>query len=161
MINDWRPDRVLKLGGRSRAFRAFTLIEVMAATAVMALSLGAAIIGIQIGINHLDVARTSTAVAQALQAEAERVRMLNWAGLSALPAEAQIDLSGVIPSEAIASGRVRVSRTISDVAGFANMKEVRLRAVWTSLDGASRERVFRLRYTKGGLHDYYYGSTGS
>jgi prepilin-type N-terminal cleavage/methylation domain len=147
-------------GGRGRAADAFTLVEVMVATAVMALSLVAAIIGIQIGINHLDVARTSTAVAQVLQAEAERVRMLNWVALSALPAEAEIDLTGTIPSEAIASGRVRVWRTITDVSGFANMKEVRLRGVWTSLDGAAREREFRLRYTKGGLHDYYYGSSG-
>ncbi len=144
-----------------RSARGFTLIEVIAATAVMALALGASVVGIQIGSNNLDAARTSTAVAQALQSEAERVRMLNWEALTALPAEARVDLTGAVPSDAIASGRVAVTRTISDVTGFANMKEIRLRAAWTSLNGQARERVFRLRYAKGGLHDYYYSASGS
>ena len=117
--------------------------------------------GIQIGINNLDAARTSTAVAQALQAEAERVRMLNWAALTALPAEARVDLTSMMPSDAIATGRVVVTRSISDVSGFANMKEIRLSAAWKSLNGKPRERVFRMRYAKGGLHDYYYSASGS
>ena len=150
---------------RGRAGRAgvaaFTLIEVIAATAVMSLSLGSAIVAIQIGINNLDAARTSTAVAQVLQAEAERLRMLNWTSLAALPAEEPVQLTAATPSEAITSGRVAVTRTISDVSGFSNMKEIRLRATWRSLNGQARERVFQLRYAKGGLHDYYYSTTGS
>lgn len=160
MVNNW-VNRIRKRGVlKSAALRAFTLVEVMAATAVMALAIGSSIIGIQAGINNLDSARTSTAVAQVLQAEAERLRILNWESLTALPSEATLNLASAMPTDAITKGKVVVTRTISDVTGFTNMKEIRLRAAWTSLNGQSRERVFRLRYAKGGLYDYYYSASG-
>lgn len=133
----------------------------MAAVAVMALSLGTAIIAIQIGLRNLETARTSTAASQVLQNEAERLRLLNWVGVSALPASDTISVPAGFSHESLQNGRVAFTRTVSDVSGFTNMKEIVLRARWTSVNGQAHERIFRMRYAKGGLHDYYYGSSGS
>lgn len=156
------PPRALGgAGAGRRADGAFSLIEVMAAVAVMALVLGTAIIAMQIGMRQLSLARTTTAAAQVMQGEAERLRLLNWAALDALPESAELTVPAAFAGEALLNGRVRFTRTISDVDAFANMKEIVLRATWDGGRGREHERVFRLRYTKGGLHDYYYGSTGS
>jgi prepilin-type N-terminal cleavage/methylation domain-containing protein len=146
----------------SRLFkRGFSLLEVIMATAVLTLGLGTAIIGLQVGMRDLDLARTSTAVSQALQNEAERLRMMRWTDIEALPASETIDQTAAFSAEAILKGRLTMTRTISDVSGLANMKEIVLQAVWKGMDGKSHTRVYRLRYGKGGLHDYYYSSGAS
>ena len=143
---------------RRRKCRAFTLVEVMAATAVMALSIGVGVVTLQIGMRNLELARTSTAAAQVLQNEAERLRLLNWSGVLALPGSENLNVPAAFAGNALPAGRITFSRTVSDVANFNDMKEILLRATWTSIDGQTHERVFRLRYAKGGIHDYYYGS---
>lgn len=146
---------------RGAGRRAFTLIEVMAAVAVMALSLGASIIAIQMGMRNLELARVSTAASQVLQNEAERLRLLNWAAITALPATEDLTVPTAFDHESLFKGRVDFTRSVTDVTGFSNMKEIVLRASWTAINGQAHERVFRMRYSKGGLHDYYYGSSGS
>lgn len=131
----------------------------MAAAMVMAFALGAAVIAIQAGMRDLEMARTSTAVAQVLQSEAERLRLMNWPEINALPASETVN-----PGAEVANARrggVQITRVVSNVAGFADMKEIVLRATWTGGGGGAHERVVRLRYAKGGLHDYYYGSSGA
>ena len=148
-----RPGRP---AARSGARRAFSILEVMSATAVMAMGLAAAIYGIQIGLRNLDVARTSTAIGQVMQSEAERIRLLNWDALSALPNNATtLTLADALNNRALKNGNVVVTRTISNVSGYANMKEVRLVATWRSIEGAQRTRIIQFRYTKGGVYDYY------
>ena len=160
LSNLTKPEERRPATGRWRPWRrAFTLIEVMAATAVMALSLGTGIIALQIGMRNLELARVSTAASQLLQNEAERLRLLNWAGISALPASAQLGVPSDFANATLLQGRVTFTRSVADATGFTDMKDIVLRADWTSLDGRPHERVFRLRYSKGGLHDYYYGST--
>jgi prepilin-type N-terminal cleavage/methylation domain-containing protein len=140
----------------SRLFkRGFSLLEVIMATAVLTLGLGTAIIGLQVGMRDLDLARTSTAVSQALQNEAERLRMMRWTDIEALPASETIDQTAAFSAEDILKGRLTMT------SGLANMKEIVLQAVWKGVDGKSHTRVYRMRYGKGGLHDYYYSSGAS
>ena len=148
-----RPGRpTARVGAR----RAFSILEVMSATAVMAMGLAAAIYGIQIGLRNLDVARTSTAIGQVMQSEAERIRLLNWDALSALPNNATtLSLADALNNRALKNGNIVVTRTISNVSGYTNMKEVRLVATWRSIDGLQRTRIIQFRYTKGGVYDYY------
>lgn len=144
---------------RGAGREALTLVEVMAATMVMALAIGSSIVGIQAGMNHLDVARTSTSMAQLLQQEAERLRLLNWAGIESLPSSETWTPKEGVPDTR--RGKVKITRDVSSVAGYPDMKEIRLRATWEALNGRPCERVLWLRYAKGGLHDYYYNSTGN
>lgn len=146
-------------GARQRA--GFSLIEVVAATAVLAFGLCTAVITLQIGFRDLDTAKTSTVVSQALQSEAERLRMLNWTSIVALPASETVDLTTSFTSEAVMGGRLTVTRTLADVTGYDNMKEIVLRATWTAIDGKSHTRSLFMRYAKGGLYDYYYSAATS
>jgi type II secretory pathway pseudopilin PulG len=134
---------------------AFSILEVMSAIAVMAMGLGVAIHGLQIGLRNLDVARTTTAVAQVMQSEAERIRLLTWEMVTQLPASQNLTLDSVFATRALKNGSVTVTRYVDDVAGFSNMKMVKLQATWRSIDGVSHDRWFQFRYTQGGLYDYY------
>lgn len=148
----YRPERVCR---RRRA--GLSLIEVVAATCVLALALTTSIVVLQIGFRDVDVARTGTVVSQVMQSEVERLRALNWDGILALPESETVDLTEAHSSEAIAGGRLTVTRTVSDVAGFVNMKEIRIAGVWTAINGMTHTRTLIMRYGKGGLYDYYYG----
>jgi prepilin-type N-terminal cleavage/methylation domain-containing protein len=144
-----------------RLRKGFSLIEVIMATVVMTFGLGTAIVGLQIGMRDLDLARATTAVSQALQNEAERLRMMKWSDIEALSSTETISQASTFSAEPILKGRLTMSRIISDVSGQANMKEIVLKAVWKGMDGKSHTRIYRMRYGKGGLHDYYYSSAGS
>lgn len=144
------------------ARRAFTLVEVLVATTIMGVGMASAAVCLQVGLRALDTARATTLVAQVLQDEAERLRLENWIAIDALPAEEEIfnpapaQFAGTPFAEMVASGRLAITRSVQDVPGFADMKEITLRAEWTDL-GGSHGRALRLRYAKGGVSDYYYG----
>lgn len=130
------------------------------AAGVLAFGLITSIICIQISARDLDLARTATAVSQVMQNEMERLRMEDWDGIVALPAEDRIDVGATFSDESVLDNRVIITREISDVPDFTNMKEIVIRANWTSsVDGRAHERTYRMRYTKNGLHDYYYSSS--
>jgi prepilin-type N-terminal cleavage/methylation domain-containing protein len=153
-----------ELRRKRRSARGFTLVEVLVAAALMGFGLAGAAICLQVGLRNLDVARNTTLVTQVLQDEAERLRLENWTAISALPAQAAIldpapaHLAGTRFAEMAQAGRISVTRSVENVPGFADMKEIVLRAVWTDL-GGSHERIIRLRYAKGGVNDYYYGTS--
>lgn len=153
------PTSTRSRGLRRRWQRAFTLIEVVAATGVMSMALSSAIIVIQSGFSNLDLARTSTAASQAIQSEMERLRLMNWTGISELPASETLDLSEIHSARTLSGDRITVVREVSDVAGFgspAEIKEITVTASWTSFSGTAHSRVFRMRYARNGLFDYYY-----
>lgn len=149
-----------KDGARRPAGRTsgFTLIEVIMAGVVMAFAVTTALVCIQIGMRDLDVARTGTAVSQVLQNEMERLRLKDWSSIAALPASEALDVGTAFSSDSVLKGRVTIVRTVGDVTGFTDMKEIVVTARWTSMDGTARSRVYRMRYAKKGLYDYYYSS---
>lgn len=142
---------------RPRRPAAFTLLEVMMATGVLSMALSSAIIALQCGFRSLDTARISTAASQMMQSEMERIRLLNWEAVCALPAEEEVDLSTMHSTATIEGDRVTVIRRVQPVAGFnGDMKEITVTATWTAIDGHPAIRVFRMRYARNGLFDYYY-----
>ena len=86
--------------------RAFSILEVMSALAIMAFGLAAAISGMQIGLRNLDVARTANAISQVMQNEAERIRMYNWDMVIGLPAEEYITIEDTLKTKALKNGDV-------------------------------------------------------
>jgi len=150
--------RKVSFGRGDKGRSGFTLIEVALAATVLAFGLTMSIICIQIGLRDLDVARTSTAVSQVLQNEMERLRLEDWDGIAAMPPSGPLDLDATFLANSAMKGKIEFTRTVADVTGFADMKEIVLTANWRSIDGQVHSRSYRMRYGKGGLFDYYYKS---
>jgi prepilin-type N-terminal cleavage/methylation domain-containing protein len=147
----WAKERKLSVR------RAFSILEVMSALAIMAFGLAAAISGMQIGLRNLDVARTANAISQVMQNEAERIRMYNWDMVIKLPAEATaVTIEQDLKTKALKNGNVSITRTVTTVANYNNtMKKIQLQATWRSIDGQRHDRIYWFLYVQGGLYDYY------
>lgn len=142
----------------------FSLIEVVMATMVLALAILGCVAALQFAARELDGARMGSAAAQAMQNEVERIRLLSWTGIAALPASEAVALSTDLTAQTAVRNRMSLQRDVADVADTgspAKMKEIVLTARWRAIDGTSHERVFRMRYAKNGLYDYYYSSGSS
>lgn len=134
----------------------FSLVEVMVAATILGLALAAAAVGLQIGLRSLDTARISTGASQMLQNEAERLRLLSWEQISALPAEAAVDIDSMLSEGRTPGQNFTVVRQVADVAGLSGMKEITITAQWTGLGGQTHRRSTVIHYARGGVHDYYY-----
>lgn len=135
----------------------FTILEVAMASFVMAFGIASTIIAMQAGLKMVDVARGTTLASQVAQSEMERIRMLSWAEVNALPAKATVDLRTVFTADAALADRFTVVRLAAGVSGKeTTQREITLHVSWRSYDGRSHRRTFRTRYSKDGLYDYYY-----
>lgn len=127
------------------------------ATFVMAFGISSTIIAMQAGFKMIDVARGTTLASQVAQSEMERIRMLSWADIDALPAEQTVDLTSVFTTDPTLAAKFTMVRYARDVAGKEDsQREIALRVSWRSYDGRGHQRTFRTRYSKNGLYDYYY-----
>lgn len=140
------------------------MVEVIVAAAILAVGLATSAICLQMGLRNLDTAQKMSMVTQALQDEAERLRLSNWALIGELPDSAEIQgslpakFSGTPLAEMIADGTCVITRTVSDVDDFEDMKQITLTGTWVGIDGRERSRMIHLRYARGGTNDYYYGT---
>lgn len=127
------------------------------AASVLSMALSSAIIVIQNGFRNLDTARLGTTASQMIQSEMERIRLLNWESVEALPASEEIDPASFFTTSTIETDRITVIRSVSDVPSFGGeMKEIIVTATWTTINGHPATRLFRMRYARNGLFDYYY-----
>lgn len=146
---------------RLRRASGFTILEVALASSVMALGLATSIIAMQTGFKFVDVARDTTLASQILQSEIERIRMMNWGAVAALPAEEAVNLSAMFTSDVNLAARFTVVRRMAaDETRPADVRLITLRVNWTSIDGRSHARSFQAKYVKNGLYDYYYTLAG-
>ena len=136
--------------------RGFSLLEVVFAMAVLTLGLTATLMTLQLGMRSLDFARRNTVATQALQNEAERLRLMKWDEISALPPEGEVDLATTFGPNAIPGGALRILRRIEDMPDMPGMKVILLEASWTGVDGRSHQAHGRIDYARGGINDYYY-----
>jgi Tfp pilus assembly protein PilV len=135
----------------------FTIVEVAMATFVLALGIGTAIIALQTGFRHLDVARGTTIAAQIMQSEMERIRMMSFAGVSALPLTDSFDGALNFTASTRVAGKYTVTRTRTpDSTRPTEVMSIGIAVAWNSYDGRSHTRSFNSIYTKNGLYDYYY-----
>lgn len=140
---------------RRRRCAGFTIAEVSLATMVMALGIATSVTALQMGFRSLDVARGTTLASQILQSEIERVRMMSWTSINALPASARVDLSTMFTSSPALTASYTVTETVTDVVA-GEIRQIAVAAVWRGYDGRSHQLSMVTYYTKNGLYDYYY-----
>lgn len=148
----FRPTRSLRLSDRG-----FTIIEVVMATFVMAFGIATSLITMQSGFKQIDLARGTTIAAQIIQSEMERMRMLSWTGIAALPATQTFDGSTYFSANPDVAGKYTITRTVENNATTpAEMKDLTVAVRWQTYDGRWHTRSFTALYAKNGLYDYYY-----
>lgn len=156
-----QPRRTQFTRWRKATQNGFTVVEVMIATLVMALGISASIITIQRGFTVLDTARSTTLASQIIQSEMERIRLLSWSTVNALPPKSEVNLETLFPSGDATTmqiaKRFTAIRTSTDVAGkVGEIKEIGITITWTGIDGVTHTRTSLTQYCKDGLYDYYY-----
>lgn len=134
----------------------FTLAEVTLATAVLAAAITTSIGVIQWGLRHLDLARGTTLAAQILQSEIERLRMMGWSSITALPAEATVPLSNAFSSDATIAQGFTLTRRVDSDALRTDVRLITVTVTWKTTDGLAHSRSFRATYAMNGLYDYFF-----
>jgi Tfp pilus assembly protein PilV len=135
----------------------FTIIEVAMATFVLGFGIATAIVAMQSGFRHLDLARGTTLASQIMQSEMERLRMMSWTTVSALPATATFDGGTFFSSSSDIVGKYTVTRTsIAEVTRPTEVMNLSVSVRWQTYDGRSHSRSLTGVYAKNGLYDYYY-----
>ena len=154
---------------QSKRRKAFTLVEVMLAGAVLALALVGMIQVIVSGSEMLDVARKQTIAMQIIHGQIDQIRLKDWTEVSALPASHSVwvDASdnGGSQSANITAGFVfgsklpaisqqfQCTRTISTVR--TDLKQVNFTVSWTGNTGRSYTRTGSTYVGKNGLYVSY------
>lgn len=111
----------------------------------------------QSGFRHLDLARGTTLASQIIQSEMERIRLMSWSGVSALPATETFDGATNFTSSSRISGKFSVTRTrTADASRPTEAVNIGLSVTWSTYDGRSHTRSMNSTYVKNGLYDYYY-----
>lgn len=149
-----RIRRPVRAHGPALTRRAFTLIEVLAAVAVLALVLMTSITTLQRAFSNLDTARNVTLANSILQAELEKERLFSWSKLNDSTYQPTID-AGLLSNPNIA-GRFTLSRTTSTVSGRTDrMVQVTLTVRWRSYDGRTITRNVTSNFSNSGLNDLF------
>lgn len=130
----------------------FTIVEVMFASAVLALGIITAITTLQSGFQALDNSRNLGLAAQVMQSEFERLRIKNWDQIQAL--QDGNDSTVPVPATGGGNGSFVCQRTIRDLKN--EMKEIILFCTWRGYDGRAHNVRYITRYGKSGLYDYFY-----
>jgi hypothetical protein len=153
------------LAGRRRSrVRAFTIVEVAMATAIMTLALGTALITLARGFDSMDTARCLSYASQIMQSELEKMRLTSWgngttagtgtSGVTAYPTTAtNVPIDPNWANVGDVSNRMTMTRTAADV--HTGMIKVTLTISWTTHDGHSMSRSYITYYGKNGLYDYF------
>lgn len=135
----------------------FTIIEVALAAFVMAFGIATSIISMQAGFKQMDLARGTTIAAQIIQSEMERLRLMSWTTIAALPATTTFDGSTYLTANPDLAGKFTITRTVSDNASNpTEVKDLTVSTTWQTIDGRTHSRSFTALYAKRGLYDYYY-----
>ncbi|HYD85108.1 MAG TPA: hypothetical protein VEA63_13680 [Opitutus sp.] len=126
------------------------------ASFLMVLGISTSIIAMQMGFRNLDVARGNTLASQIMQSEIERLRLMSFTQITALPASDTVDLSTMFTTNTALAARFTVTRTVATDGTRADVRYITVSVQWNSYDGKSHTRSFTSMYAKDGLYDYYY-----
>ena len=133
------------------------------ASFVMAFGIATTIIAMQAGYKMIDVARGTTLASQVAQSEMERIRMMSWAQIKALPEKQAADLTTTFTTDPDLASKFTMTRLALDIddtkdpsTGEATQREITLIVSWRSSTGSSHTRTFTTIYSSNGLYDYYY-----
>jgi hypothetical protein len=132
-------------------------MEVAMATFVMGFGVATSIIALQAGFKQMDLARGTTTASQIIQSEMERLRMMSWNGICALPSSETFDGATFFSTNPEIAGRYAITRTVAaNATGPSEIKDITIAVTWQTYDGRSHTRSFTAIYAKNGLYDYYY-----
>jgi type II secretory pathway pseudopilin PulG len=161
---DDRNCRPLRFGSA----RAFTIVEIMVAATVLALSVSSSVIVIEEAIHAVDTARVTTLAGHVLQTQMEKLRLLTWAQLTS-PGDGPVAYTAFTPdiSDAtsaqlsrftVASEKGKCLQSITDAPSpfGSSMKVITLTATWNGLDGRSHSVSYTSQYAQNGLSDFFY-----
>lgn len=127
------------------------------ATFVMAFGISSSIIAMQAGFKQIDLARGTTIASQIVQSEMERLRMMSWTMISALPASESFDGSTYFSSNPDVAGKYTITRTVANNAVEpTGIKDLTVSVRWQSYDGRWHQRSFTAVYARNGLYDFFY-----
>ncbi|MCS6244055.1 MAG: type II secretion system protein [Opitutus sp.] len=143
--------------------RAFTLVEVLAASFVMILAIGSSVIALQSGLRSIDNGRRLTLAAQVMQSQTESIRLMSWTNVQALASTATtVNIDSVFAADTSYAKDFTMTMQSVPVSGREDtMREITLVVNWTGAFGSRHTRTFVTRYCKDGLYDYYYTLAGS
>jgi len=124
---------------------------------VMAFGIATSIVAMQTGFKSIDLARGTTMASQLMQSEMERVRMLSWTAIMALPEKEEVDLSVYFTTNPEIINKYQVVRVVEiEGARPDDVREITIYVLWNGYDGRRHQRSFKSIYAKNGLYDYYY-----
>lgn len=135
------------------------MVEIVIAVMVLGMVVASTVMALRTGFTMIQLARDNTMAAQILQSEMENLRMMSWAKLTQLEAEEEFEVDTQL-DEGFAEKFSRTRRVDDMYDDDGNqregMKEVVLEIEWTGAVGTQHRRVYRTRFGKEGLNDYYY-----
>jgi len=142
---------------RRRREGGFTIVEVAMASFIMAFGIATSIIAMQSGYRHIDLARGTTLASQIIQSEMERLRMMSWTMINALPTSATFDGATFFSEHADIEGDYTITRTVTDDSTRpGEVKNLNISVRWRTYDLRWHQRSFNAIYARNGLYDYYY-----
>lgn len=129
----------------------------MAAVAIMALVITTSITVLQRGFLTLDTARNLAIAGQIMQSELEKMRLNDWATVSAYPAgPTTLTIDNVFTSNSAIGNRFTLQRTMSTPK--TEFLQITLTITWNSVDGRTISRSYTTYYGHYGLYDYFYNT---
>ena len=109
---------------------------------------------------QIDTARNSTLAAQIMQSEIESVRLKNFTDLATIATAAQnwykADLTKITSDTKIQERFAETKVTVGADATRTDIVWITVDVIWTNYSGTESTRTFKTKYSKNGLHDYYY-----
>jgi Tfp pilus assembly protein PilV len=130
----------------------FTMVEVMAAAAVMVMVISTSLAVLQRGLRSVDVARGISYASQIMQTQAEKERLMDWTTVSAFPASASVTLDSAFTSNTYIGSRFSLTRTVTTL--HTGMLQITYTVTWKAIDGRSLSRSTTMYYGQNGLYDY-------
>jgi hypothetical protein len=87
----------------------------------------------------------------------ERLRMMSWSMIAALPSSYSFDGSTYFSANPDVAGKYTITRTVAaNAVHTTDMKDITVKVRWKTYDGQWHERSFTALYAQNGLYDYYY-----
>lgn len=136
-----------------------SMVEVVIAVMVLGMVVASTIMALRTGFTMIQLARDNTMASQILQSEMENLRMMSWTRLNELPDEEEFQVDTQLDHSFVEKfSRTRRITPMNDPSGNERdgIKEVVLEIEWAGATGSTHRRVYRSRFGKEGLNDYYY-----
>ncbi|MBI2514101.1 MAG: hypothetical protein HYV96_19180 [Opitutae bacterium] len=145
-----------------RSARAFTVLEVMLAAFILALAIATSITTLQRAFLSIDTARNMTLAGQIMQHELEKVRLKDWATVSAYTSSDNLTIDSLFTSNSyianlIANRGLRLSREVSTPE--TDIVQLTYTVTWRNYDGRELSRSYVTYYARYGMYDFFYNSS--